>query len=356
MSKAPASVVSGTSGTPGALRLPSGWKANPTANTESDGGLAQQIERVRRIGMRLFDVANCVVKLGDEIRAVPVGERSMASIEVAFCDSVERPAGMMVVSDTRTDKALSQNRMVVGAPYIRFFASQPILGVDGGVLGSVNLIAYSARAFEADDQQLLADLASLMEKELRLAAVSASQQDLLKKNRTLRRESLVDPVIGTWNRSAISRMLATEIERCYNDGKPLSLLFADFTAFKEISDIHGLPVAEKVLLKFSSRLRSCIRPTDALGRYEGETFMVILPGAPTESAAVVAQRMLRAMALEPEAVGGAFVELALCVGIVSTDSHPDATTEELVELADAALRRAKQVGIGQWVMADAVAG
>jgi diguanylate cyclase (GGDEF)-like protein len=212
------------------------------------------------------------------------------------------------------------------------------------LIGAVSLIDYSPRPFREGDRQMLADLAALVECELQLRSMNVSQLELQKKNKTLRWKSLVDPLIGTWNRGAIMRILTIEAIRCDKAGVPLSLIVADLDYFKKINDTHGHPAGDTVLVKVASRLRSCIRPQEALGRYGGEEFLIVLPGSSSATAMSVAERMRRAIASEPEMVGGVSLNLTISAGIAATDTFPAATTEELISRADVALYAAKDAG------------
>jgi GAF domain-containing protein len=140
-----------------------------------------QVQRIQRIGQRLFGVARCIVSFGDASAAFAVGERSMGAIEAAFCDSIPFASNPLIVTDARVEGPLSQHRSVLGAPYIRFFAAQPIFNNDQQAIGSVNLIDYTARSFDAEERLMLADLGKLVELELRVAKLSESQLDLQKK-------------------------------------------------------------------------------------------------------------------------------------------------------------------------------
>lgn len=324
-------------------------------NTVLDSGatddLSQQILRIRRIGRRLFGVPNCIVTFGEAQAAGIEAERSMESIEIAFCDSMPAPMEFLQVPDARDDPTLSRHRLVLGAPYIRFYATYPILSDDREAIGSVSLIDYVPRTLDDQERQFLMDMATLVEKELRISFLSASQLDLVKKNRSLRRESLIDPLIGTWNRTAITRSLAIEMERCNQAGKPLSLVFVDSDSFKKINDDHGRPAGDTILLKIASRLRSCIRPHDTLGRYDGGKFMIILPGASHVIALAVAERMRLAIMSHPEAIGQASIHLTVSAGTASTDQFPLAHPDELTKHADAALYSAKNAGRNRVVQA-----
>jgi diguanylate cyclase (GGDEF)-like protein len=297
-----------------------------------------EIMRIRRIGRRLFDVANCVVRFGS---AEPSG---ILSPESAFCHSLPLPAALMVIPDTKGNRTLAKHRMVTDVPYIRFFATHPIYNEEKAVVGAISLVDYMPRIFREADQQMLADLAAMVERELRVRSMSALQLDLQKKNKTLRRKSLIDPLIGTWNRGAIMRILTIEAIRCDKAGVPLSLIVADLDYFKKINDTYGHPAGDAVLVKVASKLRACIRPQEALGRYGGEEFLVVLPGCSSSTAMAVGERMRKAIASQPEAIGGAMLNLSISAGIASTDLFPTATTEELISRADVALYAAKDAG------------
>ncbi|HEY0845222.1 MAG TPA: sensor domain-containing diguanylate cyclase [Noviherbaspirillum sp.] len=309
------------------------------------GDIDQQLLRIRRIGKKLFEVANCIVRFGNAAPATPDGGRSISAIETAFCYDVQTSESPFVMLDAHDHAALSRHPAVAGAPFIRFFASHPIYNRGKVLVGSICLIDYAPRAFFREgDRQLLADLAALVERELELRSMNASQLDLQKKNKNLRRKSLIDPLIGTWNRGAIMRILTIEAIRCDKAGVPLSLIVADLDYFKKINDTYGHPAGDTVLVKVASRLRSCIRPQEALGRYGGEEFLIVLPGSSHSTAMAVAERMRAAIAAQPEVIGGTTLSLTISAGVASTDIFPSATTEELISRADMALYAAKDAG------------
>jgi diguanylate cyclase (GGDEF)-like protein len=307
--------------------------------------LDEPMLRLGRIGKMLFGVANCVITLGSGPPARRDTDHLDASAEIAFCYSVSLSDEPVVVPDARNHLSLRQHHAVAGAPHIRFYASHPVFDREKALVGCVNLVDYIPRAvFRESDRQALADLAALVERELQLRSVNALQLDLQKKNKNLRRKSLIDPLIGTWNRGAIMRILTIEAARCDKAGAPLSLIVADLDYFKRINDTYGHPAGDSVLVKVASRLRSCIRPQEALGRYGGEEFLVVLPGASHATAMTVAERMRVAVATQPETIGGISLNLTISAGVAATDIFPTATTDELISRADVALYAAKDAG------------
>ncbi|MBS0307623.1 MAG: sensor domain-containing diguanylate cyclase, partial [Proteobacteria bacterium] len=321
------------------------------AVSSSHDPLEAQVERIRRIGKQLFRVADCVVIFGD--RAGNVFHSPIASAETDFCAGLPKPAGVTVVPDARLDAALGRHPAVQGAPNVRFHAAHPIHDGENAIIGSISLVDYAPRIFSETDGRLLADLAALVEREIHLKSVNASQVNLQRQNKSLRRKSLIDPLLGTWNRGAIMRILMVEADRCEKQNLPLSLIVVDLDHFKKINDTHGHPAGDEVLVKVASRLRSCIRPQEALGRYGGEEFLVVLPGACHETALAVAERMRQAVAMQPETVGAVALNLTISAGVASTAQFPSATTEELISRADVALYAAKDAGRNRVMQADA---
>lgn len=313
----------------------------------SDARLAgeddRQIERIRRIGRRMFGVADCIVSLSlPEDRCAAKG--AWASTGEAFCGSLPQPAALKVVPDTLFDRRLRRHDMVKDAPYVRFYAAYPIRSKEGATLGSISLVDYFPHDFGPEDEESLVDLARLVEAEIHARSVSAAQAELQRKNRSLRRKSLIDPLLGIWNRSAILRLLNIEADRCDKAGLPLSLVVVDLDYFKRINDTYGHVAGDAALVRVASRLRGCIRSQEALGRYGGEEFLVVLPETSQENAMAVAERMRAAVAAQPERIGNVLMRFTISAGAASTECFPSATTEELINRADLALYAAKDAG------------
>ncbi|HVL74813.1 MAG TPA: sensor domain-containing diguanylate cyclase [Noviherbaspirillum sp.] len=299
------------------------------------------IARISRLGRSLFKVAGCHVSF-DGLQG---GEPDEGDAERAFFREVSLCDEPVVVRDTRLHLSLREHRAVTGAPHIRFYAAYPLRGQHREPAGSISLVDYAPRPdFGFEQRRLLGDLAALVERELHLRSVSATQRDLQKQNKHLRRKSLVDPLIGTWNRGAIMRILSIEAVRCEKAGLPLSLIVADLDHFKQINDRFGHPAGDAVLVKVASRLRSCIRPQEALGRYGGEEFLVVLPGASLPTALAIAERMRAAVAGRPETVAGTTLALTISAGVASTETFASASMDELISRADVALYKAKDKG------------
>jgi diguanylate cyclase (GGDEF)-like protein len=310
-----------------------------------------RILRIERIAIRLFGVANCIVSFGQVAARFGKGERSMAALEAAFCDSIPFPHDPLIVNDARNDPKTSANPWVVGPPYIRFYAAQPLMD-NKTVVGAIFLIDYSARQYQEEDSFLLSDLAGLVEQELQLDAVQMAHDELVKQNRSLRRESMIDPTFGTWNRAAIVRSLEIEVLRCKAAGKPMSLAMVTVDNYAQLKNEFGLHASESILMRMVSRIRSCIRPFDALGRYGSEEFLVVLPGASNIVIQAVTERVRNTVMAHSETINDKSMAVTVSIGTVSTDTFPDSNPDALMTLVEQALHQAKKMGDNHFVHAS----
>ena len=303
-----------------------------------------KIARFERVGMGLFSVANCFVSFGRVTGRSGLTEHSITEMEAAFSDEFPLSEEIVVISDLSAHHEFAQHRFVSGGPSIRFFVSFPVYGQDGKLVACLRLLDYKPHIFDDEQRLLLADLAVLVERELALSAVCQNQVELMKQNRRLKRDTLVDPLLGTWNKPAIVRSLRLEMERCAKAGKPMSLLFLLADQITELRAKHGTVLADQILVRMVSRIRSCIRPFDALGRFDNDQFLIVLPGASHLVAMAVAERIRLTIKMHSEWIENAGISLTVCIGLASTDVHRDEDPEILISLAEKALLSAKRAG------------
>ena len=327
-------------------------RSNPSTlfpvNSGFEGALLEKYEvrisRIERLGIHIFNVANCLVSFGQLSARFDRGENSVVGLEALFCDSQDFPNEIKVVCDTSLNADFSTHKLVVGDPNIRFFATHPIMNSARNIVGSLNLIDYQAHKFSDEHRLLFADLVVMVERELILSSMQKMQLELIKQNRHLKRESLIDPILGTWNKLAIIRSLRIEMDRCKKAEKPMSLLFASLDQIAVIREIHGVSASDMILVKTVSRIRSCIRPFDALGRFGSDVFLMVLPGASNLVATAVAERIRLSIFSHPDHLDEKSIGLTMSAGVISTDTFPGVEPEVLMTLAEKALLSAKNAG------------
>jgi diguanylate cyclase (GGDEF)-like protein len=155
------------------------------------------------------------------------------------------------------------------------------------------------------------------------------------------RQALVDGLTGLANRRAASDALLAESARAQRLETPLAVVLADLDDFKNVNDMHGHAVGDEVLRVFAGVLRETLRESDLAGRWGGEEFLILLPGADEEGAAQLADRIRIALAARaiPSAPG-----LRVTASFGVAEYAGQSNTEQLVDAADSALYRAKRAG------------
>jgi diguanylate cyclase (GGDEF)-like protein len=159
----------------------------------------------------------------------------------------------------------------------------------------------------------------------------------------LRVQATQDTLTGAMNRGAIFELLKRELAQSARTGAPIGVIMADLDHFKQINDTHGHPAGDAVLREAATRLKAVLRGYDALGRYGGEEFMLVLPSCNAEHAAEVAERARRAVADTPVITAGTIVPISASFGVAAAVGST-LDLDEVIRAADAALYRAKRAG------------
>jgi diguanylate cyclase (GGDEF)-like protein/PAS domain S-box-containing protein len=152
-----------------------------------------------------------------------------------------------------------------------------------------------------------------------------------------------DPLTGISNRSALLDRMSDAITYARRNSLPVWVAFIDLDRFKFINDHYGHRAGDQILTGISSRLRSILRSNDILGRYGGDEFIVVLRGGPEfEMSPETLERIMQAVA-EPIKIDGhsLFVNCSVGVSVFPQDGD---SPQQLLEMADAAMYRAKQSG------------
>jgi two-component system cell cycle response regulator len=167
------------------------------------------------------------------------------------------------------------------------------------------------------------------------------QEQLLHAREALRVQATHDGLTKLLNRTAIMEVLRNEIARAEREHLPLSLLMLDLDGFKSINDTYGHQTGDAVLRETALRMRAAGRRYDAVGRYGGEEFLVVLPGCDLADACSQAERLRETIAGTPFESGSAPLRATISVGVSCAHDH-DADT--LIREADEAMYRAKAQG------------
>ena len=166
---------------------------------------------------------------------------------------------------------------------------------------------------------------------------------------TLDHTAMLDNLTGALNQMAFINLARGELERARRNQASLSLIAFQAENFKAIVDQHGKNIGNDVLSLISQGIRDKSRPYDGLGRYEGDTFILILPGVVGAEAENVAGRILKGIAhTKITLLDDTELKVDLSVGIVSSGRITASTEiDALMNNTREALALAKRAGDNQ---------
>jgi diguanylate cyclase (GGDEF)-like protein len=153
--------------------------------------------------------------------------------------------------------------------------------------------------------------------------------------------ALRDALTGLPNR----RNVEDRMERRIESKQVFCAVFLDLNRFKQVNDIHGHMAGDSLLKQFAEELRSNTRPTDVVGRWGGDEFMLILdcdlPGARTQIERL--QRVAFGEYTVKSGTGGEKVKVQVNASIGVAEAQPGQTAHEIIEHADAAMYKDKKL-------------
>jgi diguanylate cyclase (GGDEF)-like protein len=176
-------------------------------------------------------------------------------------------------------------------------------------------------------------------------------------NEMLKYIGLTDALTGVYNRRYMDRRLAEEIARARRQSYAISCMYIDVDHFKQVNDTHGHQAGDDVLREVASRIKAELRMSDALGRFGGDEFVVLLIDADQESARIVAHRIRASVADQAFLLAeGQGLAVTVSIGVaalpdVGRELPIEEVAQQLVAQADAALYEAKQQGRNRVVAA-----
>jgi diguanylate cyclase (GGDEF)-like protein/PAS domain S-box-containing protein len=185
----------------------------------------------------------------------------------------------------------------------------------------------------------------------------AVEDELAEANRRLRALAGQDSLTGLANRRAFDEALAREHLRSRREKTELGLIMIDVDHFKRFNDLYGHLAGDDCLRCVGAAIgEAVLRPGDLAARYGGEEFAVLLPDTDEAGAAIIAERIRQAivgLGIRHTANPNAIVTIS--AGVASL-SCAEIEADRLIEAADHALYRAKDLGRNAVVRGSAVEG
>lgn len=176
---------------------------------------------------------------------------------------------------------------------------------------------------------------------------------LVEAREQMRFKATHDALTSLWDRGAILGLLESGLSRSERNGSPVSLLLCDIDHFKRINDSYGHIVGDQILQGVSVRLRGAVRTEDAIGRYGGEEFLILLDDCSSTDLSHRAEDVRKAINGLSFHTDNGLVPVSISIGATTIENwEPSLQIEPFLKQADAALYRAKNAGRDQVAYAD----
>lgn len=164
-------------------------------------------------------------------------------------------------------------------------------------------------------------------------------ETLLNQNEQLETLSITDALTGLKNRYFIESTLEETVIHCLSRQEALSVLLLDIDHFKQVNDRFGHNTGDEVLKAFAGILKAAGNDKLIAGRWGGEEFLLILPGAGAASAIRIAEQIRSQV---QQFVFPDVVHLTVSIGIATL--QPEESAYEIINRADRMLYQAKSSG------------
>jgi len=162
----------------------------------------------------------------------------------------------------------------------------------------------------------------------------------------LEQQAAFDTLTGFMNRTAFFRQSTGELERARRSSVPMSLIALGIDNFKVINDTIGVETGDEVLRLVAQIIREKSRPYDCIGRWNEETFVMMLSGVIGADAEKVADRLIAGVrGTRIEVQNETPINVKISAGITSVNRiSPSIDFESLIQQALQAMTRAKEAG------------
>lgn len=222
-----------------------------------------------------------------------------------------------------------------------FLITSPILS-KRELLGVIFLLHdFQSSPLGKDDKLILETMSEF-------AAIGMVNANLFKKTATL---SVNDFLTGVGNLRYFYQRLEHCLAVAERYQQSCSLMMVDSDCFREIKHTYGNAQGFAHIKYLAEILKTCIRSSDLIARYDRDTFMVILPQTSLEEAIVLGERIKNQVINNPNNIDGQSITTTVSIGIASYPEQAN-SVKALVNAVESALQRASKLGNNQLIAAS----
>ena len=200
--------------------------------------------------------------------------------------------------------------------------------------------------------ELEARVKSMLRIKLLQDELARANEHLARANAELQRVAVTDALTGLHNRRNVETLLHDMFEHSIRLNEPLACAMFDIDHFKSVNDTYGHQAGDAVLEQLAGILEATAREIDKVGRYGGEEFIVLLPGAGLDDAVTFAERTRQQVESHTFTFEGGSLRRTISGGVAAFPHPRIAHREALVKAADDALYVSKELGRNRVVRFD----
>jgi diguanylate cyclase (GGDEF)-like protein/PAS domain S-box-containing protein len=270
-----------------------------------------------------------------ELRALN-GKPASAALQNVLIQEVEQ--AIQKKNPILVDRLVSSDRSASGALLEYSAIISPLISPRSTsdtqpALGALVLLNDIPKPFNEADFHLLASFAATASAAIQNALLYAEVQRL----------ATIDNVTKQYNRNKFFELGELEMYRFRRTDQPLAAIMLDLDNFKEVNDQFGHTIGDQVLFTVAERCRESIRMFDILGRYGGDEFAILLPGASIDEAMEIAERIRQTILNTEISTSQGMVHVSISLGIAQA-TEKTTSLPVLLNRADHALYLAKGNG------------
>ena len=171
----------------------------------------ERFDRITRMAQRLMHVPMALISIVEDdvqwFRSAQGLEISETARSISFCGHAIMVNEAFRVPDTRLDARFANNPLVIGPPFVRSYLGWPLEISPGLRVGTLCVLDTMPRSFSREDLEIMHDLGSMAEAELRADSMADNQKKLLAESSRDARKLLLDPDTGSWSETGFIELM-----------------------------------------------------------------------------------------------------------------------------------------------------
>jgi two-component system cell cycle response regulator len=168
------------------------------------------------------------------------------------------------------------------------------------------------------------------------------QSELESAKRALLHEVMYDSLTGVYNRKAILNHLKKELSRTIRTGGIIGIGMCDLDHFKKVNDKYGHQTGDEILKGFTRLVNANLREYDLIGRYGGEEFLIIIPSCGDPEKMMDFSRLCNVISASKIHTRSGELSITVSIGVTQSDGKD--SVDKILNEADNALYKAKDIG------------